>query len=70
MPLGPGWITSSESFSNGNCVQVRYRPDGMVDVRDSKMAPGPGCEGPSGLVVTYSRAAWEAFARGIQDYPG
>ena len=53
---GSEWFKSSYSGQNGNCVEVRFRADGDVDLRDSK--------NPSGPVLTFTASAWSAF---IQD---
>lgn len=68
------WAKSSYSFSNGNCVEVRWvksagsgdtncievagTPSGGVQMRDSKDRDGP--------VLTYTAAEWEAFMAGLK----
>lgn len=38
--LGPEWVKSGRSDSNGNCVELRDR-EGQVEMRDSKDPTGP-----------------------------
>jgi hypothetical protein len=55
------WIKSSFSFSNSNCVEVAARQGRQGAerlVRDSK--------DPSGPVLTFLPAAWDAFVRKIK----
>ncbi len=55
--MGIAWVKSSDSFSNGNCVEVAE--DGSrVLVRDSKHPDGP--------VLAFTRAEWEAFLEGAK----
>jgi hypothetical protein len=60
------WIKSSQSFSNGNCVEVATLPDGMVGIRDSKNSDGP--------VLRFTPGEWNAFLGGALagefDQPG
>jgi uncharacterized protein DUF397 len=57
-----GWVKSSYSFSNGNCVEVADG-DGGVGVRDSR--------DPAGPVLAAAAAAWTEFlARVRQDMTG
>jgi hypothetical protein len=59
-----GWVKSSYSFSNGNCLEWRTSTHsasgacvelrGGVQVRDS--------QDPAGPVLAFSPAAWAAFA--------
>jgi hypothetical protein len=51
----PGWIKSSLSYANGNCVEV-YFADTAVMVRNSKDPDGP--------VLTFTVEEWEAFIGG------
>lgn len=53
-----GWIKSSLSFANGNCVEVQFLTDGGVQVRNSR-DPGQG-------VLAYTRDEWEAFLGGVR----
>ncbi|HEX6075946.1 MAG TPA: DUF397 domain-containing protein [Micromonosporaceae bacterium] len=55
------WRKSSRSGNDGACVEVRHRGH-AVDVRDSK--------NPSGPVLTFTRAEWEAFLGGAGDGAG
>jgi Domain of unknown function (DUF397) len=50
---GSKWIKSSQSYANGNCVEVASLPDGAVGVRDSKKA--------AGFVLRFSSDEWHAF---------
>jgi hypothetical protein len=51
------WLKSRKSLSNGQCVEVA-ETRGMIAVRDSK--------DPSGPILTYTRAEWEAFLDGAK----
>ena len=66
------WAKSSLSFSNGNCVEARWRKSshsesgncaeartagGRVQVRDSK-DPGP--------VLSFTPAAWQSFLNQVK----
>lgn len=53
-----GWIKSSHSYSNGNCVELVGLPDGGVAVRDSK-------DIRSG-VLRFTRDEWDAFLKGAK----
>ncbi len=53
-----GWRRSTYSFSNGNCVEVRGDPSGIVALRDSK--------DPGGPVLAFTRAGWDAFIKGVK----
>jgi hypothetical protein len=48
------WRKSSRSGDCGACVEVARSRDGAVRVRDSK--------DPTGAVLSFSPAAWTAFA--------
>lgn len=55
------WVKSSFSFSNSNCVEVAARHGRQGTeclVRDSK--------NPSGPVLIFLPAAWDAFVRKIK----
>jgi hypothetical protein len=52
------WVKSSLSFSNGACVEVADLSDGKVGVRHSK--------DPSGPVLRFTSAEWQAFVGGAQ----
>ncbi len=52
------WRKSSFSAVNGNCVEVAFRADGNVAVRDTK-AQGRG------PVLSFGTDEWSAFLDGI-----
>jgi hypothetical protein len=52
-----GWIKSSLSVYNGNCVQVAGLADDVILVRDSKNPRGP--------VLSFTPAEWDAFIGGV-----
>ena len=56
--IGAKWRTSSRSGGNGNCVEVADNLTDAVAVRDSKDRSGP--------VLTFSPAAWRAFAQALK----
>ncbi|GAB3965592.1 DUF397 domain-containing protein [Streptomyces sparsus] len=53
------WTKSSYSAVNGDCVEVKMRGTGIIDVRDSKA--------PSGPAFSASPEAWSCFVRSIGD---
>jgi hypothetical protein len=53
-----GWIKSSLSFSNGNCVEVASLPDGLIGVRHSK--------NPDGAFLRFTPDEWDAFIGGVR----
>jgi hypothetical protein len=52
---GFGWVKSSLSFSNGNCVEVTALPGGGVAVRNSKGSRRAGAPIHSGRVAGIHR---------------
>jgi len=52
-----GWVKSSYSSNDGNCVEVAFLGDGVA-VRDSKDPDGP--------VLRFTRAEWAAFTDGVR----
>jgi len=54
----PYWVKSSLSFSNSNCVEVAYLPDGRIGVRHSKDTEGP--------VLRFTPDEWHAFLGGVR----
>ncbi len=55
---GVAWRKSTYSNDNGNCVEVGDGLVGSVPVRDSK--------DPSGPVLLFPAAAFEAFVRAVR----
>jgi hypothetical protein len=55
---GSGWIKSSLSFANGNCVEVADMPDGEIGVRNSRDSSGP--------VLKFTPDEWHAFLVGVR----
>jgi hypothetical protein len=53
------WFKSRRSAHNGNCVEVAFLDAGAVAVRDSK--------DPSGPVLRFTAAEWDAFVGGARD---
>ena len=56
---GPGWVKSSLSFSNGNCVEVASLPQGEIGVRNSRDSEGP--------VLRFTPDEWHAFLGGVRN---
>jgi hypothetical protein len=52
------WIKASASYANGNCVEVRARADGRVEVRNSRF---PGIHLPA-----FTPQEWMAFMDGVR----
>lgn len=52
------FIKSQRSASNGACVEVATSK-GLIGIRDSK--------DPSGPVLVFTRAEWQAFVGGVED---
>lgn len=53
------WRKSRRSGGGDNCVEVAFATNGSVGVRDSK--------NPTGPVLTFTPAEWEAFTGGVRD---
>jgi hypothetical protein len=53
-----GWIKSTLSAYNGNCVEVAGLTGDIIRVRDSKH--------PRGAVLNFTLAEWDAFIGGVQ----
>ena len=56
---GSSWVKSSQSYANGNCVEVASLPGGVVGVRDSKKAAGP--------ILRLTPGEWRAFLGGVRN---
>ena len=56
---GSGWVKSSLSFSNGNCVEVASLAGGEVGVRNSRDSEGP--------VLRFTPEEWHAFVGGVRN---
>jgi len=56
---GLGWIKSSLSFANSNCVEAARFESGLIGVRDSK--------DPRGAVLRFTPAEWSAFVGGVRN---
>lgn len=48
------------------CAEVASLPGAMIGVRDSKQAPQPGCEGPTGPELEFTPGAWHSFIATIK----
>lgn len=55
----PVWIKSSQSFANGNCLEVAELPGGEVGVRNSRDPDGP--------VLRFTPDEWKAFLGGVRN---
>ncbi len=53
------WRKSRRSDAGDNCVEIAFAADGAVGMRDSK--------NPTGPVLTFTTAEWEAFTGGLRD---
>ena len=56
---GSRWVKSSQSYANGNCVEVASFQGGAVGVRDSRKAAGP--------VLKFTAGEWHAFLGGVRN---
>jgi hypothetical protein len=59
IPGSSGWIKSSLSFANSNCVEVADLSSGTVGVRHSKA--------PDGQVLRFTSDEWQAFLGGVRN---
>lgn len=53
-----GWVKSSLSFANGNCVEVSGLDAAEILVRNSR--------DPEGRVLRFTPAEWDAFLGGVR----
>ena len=58
-PPASGWVKSSLSFANGNCVEVADLPGGEIGVRNSRDT--------SGAVLAFTPDEWHAFLGGVRN---
>jgi Domain of unknown function (DUF397) len=58
-PPDSGWVKSSLSFANGNCVEVKDLPGGGIGVRNSRYPDGP--------VLAFTLEEWHAFLGGVRN---
>lgn len=56
---GAYWKKSSQSMTNGNCVEVADLGGGHVGIRDSKDQTGP--------VLQFTPDEWTAFLGGVRN---
>ena len=54
-----GWVKSSLSFANGNCVEVADLSGGEVGVRNSRDT--------AGAVLRFTPDEWHAFVGGVRN---
>ncbi|HXT92345.1 MAG TPA: DUF397 domain-containing protein [Trebonia sp.] len=54
-----GWVKSSFSAHNGNCVEVAGLSADTIRVRDSK--------NPRGGILNFTTAEWDAFISGVRN---
>jgi hypothetical protein len=54
-----GWVKSSFSAHNGNCVEVAGTAGDLIRVRDSK--------NPHGGMLSFTAAEWDAFVGGVRN---
>lgn len=54
-----GWVKSSFSQGNGECVECAPLGGGRVGMRDSKR--------PEGVVLTFDSGEWRAFVTAMRD---
>lgn len=55
----PGWVKSSYSYANGDCVEVRRHPDGQVELRNSRFPDQP--------LPPFTTDEWRAFVAGVRN---
>ena len=55
----PGWVKSSLSYANGNCVEVASLSGNEIGVRNSREAEG--------AVLRFTPDEWHAFLGGVRN---
>jgi hypothetical protein len=58
VPHNGEWFTSSFTNGSGACVEVQFRDQGQVAVRDTKDRSGPE--------LLFTAREWDAFVRGAK----
>ena len=56
---GSRWVKSSQSYANGNCVEVASLPGVAIGVRNSRDAKGP--------VLRFTTGEWHAFLGSVRN---
>lgn len=59
--MSVGWVKSSESIGNGQCVEVADLRDGIVGVRNIRHAD------MGGPILAFTGDEWRAFIKGARN---